>query len=72
MIKCISLHYISWQHKQHNHHKYYKVQWAADIGLNILQFLVQAYILTIVNTDFRSFSLLRSLLFTHFGDTQEA
>ena len=49
---------------------------------NQAQKLVQAYVLTIVNTDFRSFFgitrrnifllLLCSLLFTHFRDTQEA
>ena len=34
-----------------------------------------AFVLTIVNPDFHYFSLflfLRSLLFAHFGDTQEA
>ena len=35
-------------------------------------FLVQAVYLAIVNTDFRSFSLVRSLLLTYFRDTQEA
>ena len=35
-------------------------------------FLVQLFAMTIVNTDFRSSLFLRSLLFTHFCDTQEA
>ena len=42
---------------------------------SVHKLLVQAYILTIVNTDFRSLFLslsLRSLLFTLFGNTQEA
>ena len=43
------------------------------IALETGAIVFQAFVWTIVNTDFHfSFLSLRSLLFTHFGDTHEA
>ena len=45
----------------------------AKLAIVFTDILVQAYVLTIVITDLRSFFfLLRSLLLIHFRDTQEA
>ena len=58
-----------------NHNWEYEDSYAVDLRqmVTITDFLVQAFILTIVNTDFPSFSLLSSTLIAfhpHLGNSQ--